>query len=121
MKPIDLSKFRKTIVKNMPDISIGFRNPKTWISTGNYALNYRISGDFNKGFPIEGGKMTLIAGESGSCKSYLASGSVVKWCQDNGVLPIIIDTESALDEEWMKNFGIDVNGQIIKVSMSMIT
>lgn len=120
MKPIDLSKFQKTLTKSIPNISFGFRDPKTWISTGNYALNYRISGDFHKGFPIEGGKMTLIAGQSGSCKSYLASGSVVKWCQENGVLPVIIDTESALDEEWMKKFDIDTNGQIMKVSMSLL-
>ncbi len=32
--------------------SIGFNDPTDWISTGNYALNYLISGDFNRGIPL---------------------------------------------------------------------
>jgi RecA/RadA recombinase len=119
MKPIDLSKFQKTITKSLDNISVGFTDPKVWIHTGNYALNYRVSGDFKKGFPLEG-KMTLLGGESGSCKSFIASGNIVKWCQDNNVLPIIIDTENALDEKWMRNFGIDPNGYIMKISASLL-
>lgn len=119
MKPIDLSKFQKSITKSLDTISVGFTDPKTWIHTGNYALNFRISGNFFKGFPLEG-KMTLLAGDSGTGKSYVASGNVVKWCQDNGVLPIIIDTENALDETWMKNFDIDPNGYIMKISAAML-
>ena len=64
MKPIDISKIQKSALKNIKGISSGFTNPDTWIHTGNYALNFRISGDFFKGFPLEG-KMTLLAGESG--------------------------------------------------------
>lgn len=62
-KPFDLSKFRKGLTKSIDGISVGFNDPKVWISTGNYALNYRISGDFNKGIPL--GKVTVFAGESG--------------------------------------------------------
>jgi hypothetical protein len=62
-KPFDLSKFRKTLTKSIEGISVGFRDPTTWISTGNYALNYLISNDFNKGVPL--GKFTMFAGESG--------------------------------------------------------
>ena len=119
MKPIDLSKFSKSLTKSMPNISVGFKDPSTWIHTGNYALNYRVSGDFHKGFPLEA-KMTLLAGESGSGKSFVASGNIAKWCQDNNVLPIIIDTENALDESWMRNFGVDPNGNIMKISANLI-
>lgn len=119
MKAIDLSKFKKTIEKNIDTVSVGFNDPKTWIHTGNYALNYRVSSDFFKGLPLDG-KMILLAGESGSGKSYLASGNIVKWCQDNNVLPVIIDTENALDESWMKNFGIDPDGYIMKISAGLI-
>lgn len=119
MKPIDISKFQKTLSKSMSNISFGFKDPSTWIHTGNYALNYRVSGDFKKGFPLEG-KMTLLAGESGSGKSFVASGNIAKWCQDHEVLPIIIDTENALDESWMRNFGIDPNGYIMKISANLI-
>lgn len=62
-KPFDLSKFRKSITKSIDGISIGFNDPKTWISTGNHALNYLISGDFNRGIPL--GKISVFAGESG--------------------------------------------------------
>lgn len=55
-----------------------------------------------------------------SGKSYIASGNVVKWCQDNNVLPVIIDTENALDESWMRNFDIDPNGYIMKISAAML-
>jgi RecA/RadA recombinase len=61
---MDLSKFRKDISKSIPGLSIGFRDPKVWISTGNYALNYCISGMFKDGgIPL--GKVTMLAGQSG--------------------------------------------------------
>lgn len=62
-RPFDVSKFRKSITKSIDGISAGFRDPDTWISTNNYALNYLISGDFYKGVPM--GKVTVFAGESG--------------------------------------------------------
>ena len=62
-KTMDLSKFRKSITKNIDGISIGFRDPTIWIDTGNYTLNYLISGDFNKGVPL--GKVSILAGRSG--------------------------------------------------------
>ena len=62
-KPFDPSKFTKTITKSIKGISTGFNDPDTWISTGNYALNKRISGDFHHGIPL--GKITMFAGESG--------------------------------------------------------
>jgi RecA/RadA recombinase len=63
VKPFDISKFRKSITKSIPGMSAGFHDPTDWISTGNYALNYLISGDFFKGVPL--GKVTVFAGESG--------------------------------------------------------
>ena len=53
-KPFDVSKFRKEITKSIEGLSIGFNDPTDWVSTGNYALNYLISGDFNSepGFKI---------------------------------------------------------------------
>jgi hypothetical protein len=61
-KPFDVSKFRKEITKSIDGLSIGFNDPTDWISTGNYALNYLISGDFNRGIPL--GKVTVFAGDS---------------------------------------------------------
>jgi hypothetical protein len=62
-KPLDLSKFRASITKNISGISAGFHDPKDWISTGNYTLNYLVSGNFDRGIPL--GKVSVFAGESG--------------------------------------------------------
>lgn len=63
-KPFDISKFRKNITKSVPGMSVGFRDPDTWVSTGNYALDKLISGKFiGGGIPL--GKVSVFAGESG--------------------------------------------------------
>ena len=77
-KPFDISKFRKDITKSIDGLSIGFNDPTDWISTGNYALNYLISGDFHKGCPL--GKVTVFAGESGAGKSYFCCRQYCKTC-----------------------------------------
>lgn len=116
--PIDLSKFRKTVAKSIPGLSTGFNDPKTWLSTGCYALNYLICGDFKGGIPLEG-KFTMFAGDSGSGKSYIASANIVKNCQAQGVFPVLIDTENALDQSWLEALGVDVNN-LFKVSGATI-
>lgn len=63
VKPFDLSKFRKSAATKIEGISVGFHDPTRWISTGNYTLNYLISGQFNRGIPL--GMVTMLAGESG--------------------------------------------------------
>ena len=68
-KVFDATKFRKSITKSIQGLGVGFSDPTDWISTGNYALNYLMTGDFNKGIPL--GKVTVFAGESGAGKSYI--------------------------------------------------
>jgi len=118
-KPFDISKFRKDITKSIEGLSIGYNDPTDWVSTGNYTLNYLISGDFHKGIPL--GKVTVFAGESGSGKSYICSGNIVKTAQAQGIYVILIDTENALDEEWLKALGVDTDeSKLLKLNMSMI-
>jgi recombination protein RecA len=118
-KPFDVSKFRKSITKSIDGISIGFNDPTDWISTNNYALNYLISGDFNKGIPM--GKVTVFAGESGAGKSFICSGNLVKNAQEQGIYVILIDTENALDEAWLHALGVDTSDdKLLKLNMAMI-
>jgi len=118
-KPFDVSKFRKDITKSIDGLSIGFNDPTDWISTGNYALNYLISGDFHKGCPL--GKVTVFAGESGAGKSYFAAGNIVKHAQEQGIFVVLIDTENALDEAWLQALGVDTgDDKLLKLAMSMI-
>ena len=118
-KPFDVSKFRKEITKSIEGLSIGFNDPTDWISTGTYALNYLISGDFTRGVPL--GKVTVFAGESGAGKSYICSGNIIKNAQQQGIYVVLIDSENALDEKWLHDLGVDTNdSKLLKLSMAMI-
>jgi len=118
-KPFDVSRFRKSVTKSIDGLSVGFHDPKDWISTGNFALNYLISGSFEKGVPL--GKVTIFAGESGAGKSYFASGNIVKHAQEQGIYVVLIDSENALDETWLQALGVDTDeSKLLKLSMSMI-
>ena len=118
-KPFDISKFRKDITKAIDGLSIGFNDPTDWISTGNYALNYLISSDFKKGVPL--GKVTVFAGESGSGKSFICSGNLVRNAQEQGIYVILVDTENALDEAWLHALGVDTSeDKLLKLNMAMI-
>ena len=118
-KPFDASKFRKSITKSIPGMSLGFNDPTDWVSTGNFALNYLISGDFNKGIPL--GKVTVFAGESGAGKSYICSGNIIKNAQEQGIYVILVDSENALDESWLHALGVDTSDdKLLKLNMAMI-
>lgn len=118
-RPFDVSKFRKEITKSIEGISVGYNDPSDWISTGNYTLNYLISGDFNRGIPL--GKVTVFAGESGAGKSYICSGNIIRLAQKAGIYVILIDSENALDEEWLIALGVDTNeNALLKLNMAMI-
>ena len=119
VKPFDVAKFRKDITKSIEGLSIGFNDPTDWISTGNYALNYLISGDFSKGVPL--GKVTVFAGESGSGKSYICSGNLVRHAQEQGIFVVLVDSENALDEDWLRALGVDTDeSKLLKLNMAMI-
>ena len=118
-KPFDVSRFRKEITKSIDGLTIGFNDPTHWISTGNYALNYLISGDFNRGIPL--GKVAVFAGESGAGKSYICSGNIIKNAQQQGIFVVLVDSENALDEAWLTALGVDTDeSKLLKLSMSMI-
>lgn len=118
-KAFDLSKFRKTLTKSIDGLGVGFNDPTDWISTGNYTLNYLISGDFHKGVPL--GKVTVFAGESGAGKSFICSGNLVRNAQAQGIYVILIDSENALDESWLHALGVDTSeDKLLKLNMAMI-
>lgn len=119
MKPVDFSKFRKSISKSLDGISVGFNDPKYWVSTGNYALNYAVSSDFKKGIPL--GKVTMLAGQSGSGKSYIASGNLIRNAQEAGYYVVLIDSENALDSDWLTALGVDISeDKLLKLNAAMI-
>jgi recombination protein RecA len=118
-RPFDISKFRTSITKAVPGMSVGFTDTVDWVSTGNHALNYLISGQFDRGIPL--GRVTCFAGESGSGKSFICSGNLVKQAQEQGILPIILDSENALDSDWLSALGVDTSeDKLMRFGVSMI-
>ena len=118
-KTFDITKFRKTLTKSIDGLGVGFNDPTDWVSTGNYALNYLISGDFQRGIPL--GKVTVFAGESGAGKSYICSGNIVKYAQEQDIFVVLIDSENALDEKWLHALGVDTGPEkLLKLNMAMI-
>lgn len=119
MKPFDPSKFVKGVTKAIKGMSLGFHDPDTWISTGNYALNYRISGNFEWGIPL--GKVAVFAGETGSGKSYIVSGNIIREAQKQGIYVFAVDSENALDEKWLNDLGVETTpDKLTKFNMAMI-
>jgi len=118
-KTFDPTKFRNSLTKSITGMSAGFNDPTDWISTGSYALNYLISGDFHKGVPL--GKVSVFAGESGAGKSYICSGNIIKDAQKQGIYVILVDSENALDESWLTALGVDTSEEkLLKLNMAMI-
>jgi|TARA_Y100000287_G_scaffold180690_1_gene175873 RecA/RadA recombinase len=120
VRPFDVSKFRTSLTKSIQGISTGFdSDPTDWVSTGNHTLNYLISGDFNKGVPL--GRVTMLAGESGSGKSLIASGNLIANAQKQGVFCIVIDSENALDEGWLQALNVDTSpDKLLRISVAMV-
>ena len=120
VRPFDVSKFRTSLTKNIQGISTGFdSDPDTWVSTGNYCLNYLISGDFNKGIPL--GRVTMLAGESGSGKSLIASGNLIRNAQQQGIFCVALDSENALHEDWLQALGVDTSAdKLLRISVAMV-
>jgi RecA/RadA recombinase len=80
--------------------------PRNWFSFGNYVLNRVMSGSFRRGTPQ--GRITCVAGPSGSGKSFVV-GNLVKNAQMAGAYILVIDSENALDNDYMEGIGVDTN------------
>jgi len=63
----------------------------------------------------------VFAGDSGAGKSYICSGNIVKHAQEQGIFVVLVDSENALDEDWLKALGVDTSeSKLLKLSMAMI-
>jgi RecA/RadA recombinase len=101
------NKYKKEISK-VNGISIGDGIPKFWIDTGSYVLNKIMSGSYKKGIPQ--GRLTALTGPSGSGKSFIM-GNIIKSAQKQGCSVLIIDTENALDFDYLRAIGVNVDAE----------
>jgi len=82
------------------------------VDTGSYILNALVSGDIYGGIPSN--KITALAGETATGKTFFALGIVKQFLADNpsgGVL--YFESESALTKEMIESRGIDSQRMII--------
>jgi|GEM_PF-6768599 recombination protein RecA len=94
---------------------------KEWLSTGSTILDTIISNDMdaNGGIPV--GKLVEISGEAASGKSLL-SYMILKDCQDKGGIPVLIDTENAANEDFLRLIGLEFypEGSLVYIQVDSI-
>ena len=89
-----------------------------YIDTGSYILNALLSGSIYKGLP--GNKITALAGESSTGKTYFTLGVVSQFLKDNldgGV--IFFESESAITKKMLLERGIDL-GRLVIVPVATV-
>jgi len=91
--------------------------PRYWFSTGNYVLNKIISGSFHRGVPQ--GRIVSFTGPSGAGKSFLAANSM-KEAQLAGAHVVVLDSENALDNDFVTAIGVDVENNYTYIPVDTI-
>lgn len=84
---------------------------KEYINSGSYILNACMTGSLFKGIPS--GRVTTLAGAPGAGKSYLAV-SACREAQKKGYTPIYMDSEGAIDRDFVERLGCDATKFVIK-------
>ena len=77
-----------------------------WIDTGSYVLNAIISGSIHGGIPQ--GRVTMLGGESMTGKTLFVL-KILANAQKKGLIPVIFDTENAVDPEGAERIGLDIS------------
>lgn len=80
-------------------------NVDTWYDTGCYALNAVISGKL-RGGGVPKGRIVIFAGPSQTGKTLLVN-KILGIAQKKGMVPVIFDTEFAIDKTTTAGVGLD--------------
>jgi len=99
--------FLKNVTKDLEKAGLSAGEgepPRYWFSTGNHVLNKIISGSYMRGIPQ--GRLTAFSGPSGAGKSFLAS-NAMREAQKQGAHIVVIDSENALDSDFVSAIGVD--------------
>jgi len=82
---------------------------KEWFPTPSYDLNRVLTGSLFKGLPSK--TLTLLVGPEASFKSSFMCLCAVE-AQNQGYTPVIIDTEGAWTDDFVKRWGLDPENMI---------
>lgn len=78
-----------------------------WIDTGSYVLNAIMSGKLKEG-GVPSGRVTMLYGESQTGKSLFIQ-KILANAQKKGMIPVIFDTENAIEPEGAERLGLDAS------------
>ena len=135
MKTFDLSKFAQgaSNIKGLKNLKVGFNEQNDFINCGNYVMNFLGSsrfghggsGSFNMAYGSAGGfptgSLSVIAGVSGSGKSYVGA-KAAKDTLSRGGIVLAVDSEGSMSHQWMSAAGgFDANDpNFLRVSLNVI-
>ena len=121
-----MSKFLSDTIKNLKKTNpyIGLAEEGVlgditdYIDTGSYAVNALVSGSIYGGLP--GNRITMLAGESTTGKTYFLLTIFAKFLQNNkDSVGVLFETESAISKKMIEDFGMDPQ-RILIVPVSTI-
>lgn len=110
-------------VEKMDGVASNSEPPRYWFHTGNYAMNYVLSG--NCRFAIPQGRVIGLAGPSSSGKSfvqcnitreaqkgYVTPDGVIHNAPGDGAYVLMIDSENSLDDDFVSKIGVNVDKSV---------
>ena len=108
--------FIKDLIKDIgaehASIASDIDETETYVDSGSYIFNALISGSINGG--ISGNKITAIAGESSTGKTFFALSVVRSFLDsDPNAVCLYFDTESAITRSLLQSRGIDTSRVIV--------
>jgi len=113
--------FLNELIKDIGDehasIAKDIDESEIYVDTGSYIFNALVSGSINGG--ISGNKITAIAGESSTGKTFFALAVVRSFLDsDPSAIVVYFDTESAITRTLLEERGIDTSRVIV---MNVVT
>jgi RecA/RadA recombinase len=108
----DLVKSSGNEYANIVSDGVAAGDVDTFVDTGSYVFNALLSGSLYGGLPSN--KITAIAGESATGKTFFALGMVKQFLEDNPESAVIyFESESAISKQMIEERGIDSNRMVI--------
>jgi len=108
--------FLKEIVKEIGDdftkLASEIDDTETYVDTGSFILNALVSGSIGGG--VSGNKITAIAGESSTGKTFFSLAVVKNFLDTNpDAYCLYFDTEAAVNKSLLESRGIDLNRLVV--------
>jgi RecA/RadA recombinase len=108
----DLVKSTGNEYANIVSDGVAAGDVDTFVDTGSYVFNSLLSGSLYGGLPSN--KITAIAGESATGKTYFALGMVKQFLEDHPDSAVIyFESESAISKTMIEDRGIDSKRMVI--------